>query len=67
MQRSYREASEALARVRESKPKTSTGLWAKQDAVHRLERDAFEAYQAERRQLGEQEACNFLRLANPEC
>jgi len=52
-----------LKKVRESNPLTAVGLWAKEDAICRLEGDLFNAYQAERNEQGEAEARKFRQLA----
>lgn len=52
-----------LRRVKESKPSTPAGLWAQEDAIGKLEKDLMDAYQAEREQLGENEARKLRQAA----
>lgn len=53
----------ALRRVRELKPLTPAGLWAKEDATRKLERDLMDAHQAEREQLAKRETGELCQIA----
>ncbi len=61
--RSFNEVADRLEEARKIKPKTSTGLWAQQDAVNKLEGDLMIIHQAGIRQLGEQEVRKFHQLS----
>ena len=61
--RSVEEIAEDLKKAIEMKATTPDGLWAKEDAIHSLECELMDAYQAKRVRTGAKETDEFYRLA----